>query len=66
MGEETFQVKNVKCGGCAANIQQGLSELSGVESVDVVVEGGTVTVKGTGLSRDVLAARLKELGYPEA
>lgn len=66
METETFTVKNVKCGGCVANVQKGLKELAGVEEVEVTIEGGQVTVKGHGLSRAQIAARLNELGYPEA
>jgi copper chaperone len=63
---ETFSVKNVKCGGCAANIQKGLGALPGVEKVEVAIQGGLVTVTGENLSRAALAAKLREIGYPEA
>lgn len=64
--EERFRVKNVKCGGCAAAIETGLKTLPGVHSVQVVIEGGEVTVQGDDLQRATLAAKLGELGYPEA
>ncbi|MCK9529562.1 MAG: heavy-metal-associated domain-containing protein [Gammaproteobacteria bacterium] len=66
METETFTVKNIKCGGCVANVQKGLKELAGVEDVQVTLQGGQVTVMGQGLSRAQIAARLNELGYPEA
>ncbi|SCZ50593.1 heavy-metal-associated domain-containing protein [Thiohalomonas denitrificans] len=66
MQTEQFTVQNVKCAGCASNIENGLKELPGVSDVEVVVEGGTVTVKGDTLDRDQLSAKLTELGYPEA
>ncbi|MGE0081346.1 MAG: heavy-metal-associated domain-containing protein [Thiohalomonadaceae bacterium] len=66
METETFTVKNIKCGGCVANVQKGLKELPGVEDVQVTIQGGQVTVRGQGLSRVQIAARLNELGYPEA
>jgi len=62
---ETFTVKNVKCGGCVANIQKGLGTLPGVEKVEVTLQG-QVTVTGSTLSRPQLAAKLREIGYPEA
>lgn len=65
MQTEQFNVKNVKCGGCAGNIRNGLSGMPGVATVDVEVETGRVTVEGEGLSRDAIAQKLKELGYPE-
>jgi copper chaperone CopZ len=63
--EERFRVKNVKCGGCVAAIQDGLKSLPGVSSVEVTIEGGQVTVQGDALERTALAAKLGELGYPE-
>lgn len=64
--QENFTVKNVKCGGCVKAIQQGLQALAGVESVDVTIDGGKVSVAGPALDRAQLAAKLAELGYPEA
>ncbi|HEY0720379.1 MAG TPA: heavy-metal-associated domain-containing protein [Gammaproteobacteria bacterium] len=66
MQTEVFKVKNVKCGGCVANIQKGLGTLAGVTAVEVVIAGGDVTVTGDHLDRTQLSAKLKELGYPEA
>lgn len=60
--ETVFQVKNVKCGGCATRVQQGLGELAGVEKVDVEVATGKVTV--TGGEKDELVKALDDLGYP--
>jgi len=63
---ETFRVQNVKCGGCVKTIRDGLGTMPGVNSVDVVQENGEVTVQGDALVRAQLAAKLVELGYPEA
>ncbi len=65
MSTESFEVQNVKCGGCASNIENGLKSLAGVEQVSVDVAGGQVEVMGEGLDRAQLAAKLAELGYPE-
>ena len=66
MQTETFTVKNVKCGGCVSAIENGLKALPGVGSVEVVIDGGKVTVAGSEISREQLSAKLRELGYPEA
>ena len=66
MQTEIFQVKNVKCGGCAATIRQGLLSVAGVRDVAVVIQGGEVTVSGEELDRAGLAEKLGQLGYPEA
>ncbi|PKM45763.1 MAG: heavy metal transporter [Gammaproteobacteria bacterium HGW-Gammaproteobacteria-1] len=65
MQTEEFTVKNVKCGGCVANIQNGLKDMPGVSAVEVTL-AGQVTVRGEGLDRAVLTAKLAELGYPVA
>ncbi|MDH5407537.1 MAG: heavy-metal-associated domain-containing protein [Gammaproteobacteria bacterium] len=65
MQNELFKVMNVKCGGCANNIQTGLKEISGVTAVAVDIESGQVTVEGEVLQRDTLADKLAKLGYPE-
>ena len=63
--QENFSVQNVKCAGCVAAIRDGLVSMPGVSSVEVIIEGGKVTVEGGELNRTVLAAKLAELGYPE-
>ena len=55
-----FKVANVKCGGCATTIRDGLMSLPGV----VDVSRGEVEVKGDAQERDVLGAKLMALGYP--
>ena len=66
METEKFQVKNVKCGGCADTIRRGLLNIAGVRDVAVVIQGGEVTVSGEELDRAALAEKLGQLGYPEA
>lgn len=66
MQTEQFKVLNVKCAGCVANIDKGLTELEGVDEVSVSIESGEVTVTGDSLQRDILTAKLAQLGYPEA
>lgn len=66
MQTEKFTAQNVKCGGCVSAIQDGLKGLPGVAEVEVVIEGGEVTVQGDDLDRAALSAKLAEIGYPEA
>ena len=65
MQTEKFRVKNVKCGGCVNTIREGLSSLAGVTAVEVVIQGGEVTVNGEGIDRAAVAQKLGQLGYPE-
>jgi len=64
MQTELFDVKNVKCAGCASAIQKNLSTLPGVERVEVNFPGGPVTVHGDHVEREAVAKKLAEIGYP--
>ena len=66
METETFTVQNVKCGGCVNNIKEGLETIANIHNVNVTIEGGLVSVEGDALSRQQIAQKLGELGYPEA
>ena len=66
MQKESFQVLNVKCGGCVSAIQKGLGEFGNVQQVEVDIKSGRVEVEGEALDRGQLGAKLGELGYPEA
>ena len=57
-------VQNVKCGGCASAIQEGLTKLPGIERVEVDIAGGRVHLEGDPLDQGAITARLAELGYP--
>jgi copper chaperone CopZ len=59
-----WQVQGMTCGHCVASVTEELSELPGVESVDVALETGLVTVtSATELQRDDVAAAVTEAGY---
>ena len=66
MQTEHIKVLNVKCAGCAANIQNGLSELNAVSGVEVSIDSGEVSVTGETLVRSQLTEKLSALGYPES
>lgn len=57
-------VENVKCGGCANAIQEGLSALQGIHEVTVGIESGTVTIHGEGYNDKEIQSKLNDLGYP--
>ena len=61
----TISVENIKCGGCASTIRNKLSTLDGVESVEVGIEAGLVTIDGDEAHRETITAELLHLGYPE-
>ncbi|VAX09866.1 hypothetical protein MNBD_GAMMA25-1322 [hydrothermal vent metagenome] len=59
-----FDVKNVKCGGCASAIEDGLKPLDGVTEVDVNIENGHVRINGKALPEEAILDKLTSLGYP--
>ena len=60
----TWHVSGMTCGHCVSSVTEELSELDGVESVDVVLETGAVTVTSTTpLERDAVQAAVTEAGY---
>ncbi|MFO7602959.1 MAG: heavy-metal-associated domain-containing protein [Gammaproteobacteria bacterium] len=61
-----LQAQNIKCGGCASTIQNGLGDLPQVEAVEVDIATGIVRIQGQELDADRIRAKLAELGYPVA
>ena len=64
MDSISLTAQNIKCGGCASNIQKGLGELDNVSTVEISIDTGLVTVSGENLSAGELSDKLAELGYP--
>lgn len=61
--KHTYEVQNIRCGGCANTITKALSEL--FEDVAVDVASKTVTVETEDESKiEKGALVLKKLGYP--
>ena len=60
----TWTVTGMTCGHCAASVREEISEIEGVEGVDVVVETGQVTVtSSTPLDEAEVKAAVEEAGY---
>ena len=67
MDTQTYTVTGMTCGHCAASVTEEISELDGVENVDVVVETGAVTVTSTApLDESAVRAAVEEAGYAMA
>ena len=66
----TFQVDNIRCGGCANTITKKLTEIHGVEEVQVDVENKQVIVTTNELNSNethrLISDKLIQLGYPES
>ena len=60
----TFTVTGMTCGHCVASVTEEVSELAGVEHVDVDLATGAVTVTSTTpLEDDAVRAAVEEAGY---
>ena len=60
----TWQVTGMTCGHCVASVTEEISDIAGVEDVEVVLDTGDVTVTSTGpLDRAGVAAAVGEAGY---
>ena len=64
MNSLELQVENVKCGGCASAIQEGLLTLHGIHDVTLEIESGAVTIHGEGYNDKDIHSKLNDLGYP--
>ena len=64
MNTETYTVTGMTCGHCAASVTEEISEIDGVQDVDVVVETGAVTVTSAEpLDHAAVQAAVEEAGY---
>ena len=59
-----IDAENIKCGGCASAIKEALGKLDDVEQVSVDIASGRVTVTAADGMRELIAATLKDSGYP--
>ena len=60
----TWTVTGMTCGHCVASVTEEIGEIDGVESVDVVLETGSVTVTSDApLDRATVEAAVTEAGY---
>jgi copper chaperone CopZ len=63
-GEQlTYNVTGMSCEHCVAAVNAGVSELPGVNGVDVDLESGEVTVRGSGVDPEAVRAAVEAAGY---
>lgn len=62
--KKVFQVKNVKCGGCAQTLRTKLEPLFGPVRVDLMVEPREISLEIEEERMDELRMALREIGYP--
>jgi copper ion binding protein len=63
--EKTLRIPNMSCKHCVMRIEQNLSNLEGVASVDVNLEDKSVKVEWEDATDlDAIKVKLQEIGYP--
>ena len=62
----TYSVPAIHCGHCEMSIREEVSEVEGVENVDVDLDAKSVTIKGLELDDAALRAAIVEAGYEAA
>ena len=62
----TYTVPGMSCGHCKAAVTEEVTEVAGVEQVEVDLETKRVVVSGTGLDDEKLRAAIDEAGYEVA
>lgn len=63
MAQREFDVEGMTCGHCEMSVQEEISEVVGVTSVNADHTTGKVTVEGDGYSTEDIEAAVKEAGY---
>ena len=67
MTSTTLNVPDISCGHCKSSIEGAVGELSGIDSVEVSIEGKTVAVSyGDDLTLDTIIETIEEQGYDVA
>ena len=61
-----ISVENIKCGGCANTITTRLNDMDIIDSCEVDVENGIVSISGDESKREQVTQLLLKLGYPES
>jgi copper chaperone CopZ len=62
----SFTVPAIHCAHCGMSIREEVSEVEGVEAVDVDIDTKVVTIRGRELSDEKLRAAIHEAGYEAA
>ncbi len=62
--KQTFEVLNVKCGGCASTLTKSLKEEFGEVEVNLDVMPRQITLDVEDNQKEALKLKLRSLGYP--
>ena len=58
-----YVVSGMTCAHCVLSVEEEVSEVAGVEAVDVDLAGGRLKVSGAGFSDEAVKDAVAEAGY---
>ncbi len=61
-----YTVQGMTCSHCVSSVREEVSEVAGIEGVDVDLASGRLTVVGADVSDDAVKAAVAEAGYRAA
>jgi copper chaperone len=61
--ERHYVVHGMTCDHCVASVTEEVSEVAGVQAVDVDLASGRLAVSGAGFGDDAVRAAVEEAGY---
>jgi copper chaperone CopZ len=64
MNTYSFNIQNLKCGGCASTITKNISEIENVSMVEVNIEESSITFDAENNGPEDVKNKLASLGYP--
>ena len=63
MSKTTLKIEGMMCEGCVKKVNDNLSALEGVSSVDINLKKGTATVEHSDVADDVLISAVVDAGF---
>ncbi len=60
---KTYTVQGMSCEHCRSSVIEEVSELNGVEAVEVDLASGRLEVRGDGFADEAIARAVEEAGY---
>jgi copper chaperone len=65
-GEQIYSIHGMTCAHCVTSVREEVSEVPGVESVEVDLPSGRMVVRGEDVAEEAVRAAVEEAGYEVA
>ena len=59
----TYSVSGMTCSHCVLSVREEVSEVAGIDAVDVDLDSGRLTVSGEGFTDEAVGGAVAEAGY---